>query len=63
MEANEYDVDSAQVLDLANKYDERYCQKLALLLDNPGLEVFYPLIRLMLKHKLRIEQEAVELRS
>jgi len=43
--------------------DECYCQKLALLLDNPGLEVFYPLIRLMLKHKLRIEQEAVELRS
>jgi len=41
--------------------DERYCRKLALLLDNPGLEVFHPLIRLMLKHKVRIEQEAVEL--
>ncbi len=40
--------------------DEHYCRKLAALLDNPDLEVFHSLIRLMLKHKLRIEQEAVE---
>ncbi len=40
--------------------DERYCRKLAALLDKRDLRIFHPLIRLILKHKLRIEQEAVE---
>ncbi len=47
-------------LSYGQRMDERYCSKLAALLDNPDLQIFYPLIALMLKHKLRVEQEAVE---
>jgi hypothetical protein len=42
--------------------DDSYCRKLAGLLENPALEIFHALIRLMLEHKMRIEQEAVEIK-
>jgi len=42
--------------------DDSYCRKLAGLLENPALEVLHALIRLMLEHKIRIEQEAVEIK-
>lgn len=39
--------------------DEAYCRKLALLLEDPSVEIFHPLIREIIKRKIRIEQEAV----
>lgn len=39
--------------------DQTYCQKLALLLQNPSLEIFHPLIHRILEEKVCIEQEAV----
>jgi len=42
--------------------DDSYCRKLARLIENPALEIFHALIRLMLEHKMRIEQEAVEIK-
>ncbi len=42
--------------------DDSYCCKLARLLENPALKIFHALIRLMLEYKVRIEQEAVEIK-
>ena len=39
--------------------NEAYCRKLELLLENPTLKIFHPLIQQMIKNKICIEQEAV----
>ncbi len=46
-------------LDQGQPFDEKYSYKLEQLLANPALEIFHPLIKKMLEHKLRLEQEAV----
>ncbi len=48
-------------LDRGQPFDEKYGYKLEQLMANPALEIFHPLIKKMLEHKLRLEQEAVTL--
>ncbi len=56
------DVDTyREYLNMGQAVNEEYCRKLELLLKEPELEVFYPLIREMVHHRLRIEQEAVNI--
>ncbi len=50
-------------LGLGHPMTEKYIENLEQLLQKPELSIFHGLITLMLKHKIRVEQEAISLQS
>jgi len=52
-----------QHLHRGHPLDNSYCQKLALLWENPDFKIFHPLIEEIIKNQKRVEQEAIILEA